>query len=237
MPTRSGLPSKAARRVAALVGALLLAGVMAGCGGGGPKNNGLDKDPAPRVGSRALDAFRHADSVRVIGRLSSGSTESGDSTWDLRMVGTTTSGTFTSGSHKIDVVKSGADTYIRGDQGYYQEIGESDASSLLAGRWVRLTPAQADKYRFLTVEGLALSLTEYLNSLSGNVTATTFAGRDAVLVKGGSGVTLYAATTGDPVPLRIDVVGGENSRIEFSDYGSATTAAVPGDAVDLASFG
>ncbi|ONH32030.1 hypothetical protein [Pseudofrankia asymbiotica] len=237
MPTRSGLPSKAARRVAALVGALLLAGVMAGCGGDGPKSNGLEKASADQVGDRTLDAFRHADNVRVVGRLASGSTETGGSTWDLRMAGTTTSGTFTSGSHKIDVVKSGADTFIRGDEGYYKEIGEVDAASLLAGRWVRLTPAQADKYRFLTVEGLALSLTEYLSSLSGPVTTTTFASRDAVLVKGTSGVTLYAATTGDPVPLRIDVVGGTNSRIEFSEYGSATTAAVPNDAVDLASFG
>ncbi|OHV36476.1 hypothetical protein [Pseudofrankia sp. EUN1h] len=236
MPTRSGVPGKAARQVAALVGALLLAAGLAGCGGGGPKDNGLAKASATEVGNRTLDAFRHAESVRVLGRLASGSADNSASSWDLRMAGAGTSGTFTSGKHKIDVVKANADTFIRGDQGYYQEIGESDASALLAGQWVRLTPTQANQYRFLTVEGLALSLTEYLSTLSGTVTPTTFAGRDAVLVKG-SGVTLYAAATGDPVPLRIDVVGSDNGRIEFTDYDSATTAKAPEGAVDLGRLG
>jgi len=231
----SGLPGKA---VAALAGVLLVGGILAGCGGSDkPKDNGLTQASAGEVGTKALDAFRHADNVRVTGRLSSGSAENGQSSWDLRMDGTTTSGTFTSGNHKIDVVKSDKDTYIRGDKGYYEEIGEGDAAELLAGRWVRLTPAQANQYRFLTVEGLALSLADYLNGLSGQVTATTFAGQDAVQVTGKAGVTLFAAAKGDPVPLRIDVIGGENDRIEFAGYGSTTAADIPKDAVDLGALG
>jgi hypothetical protein len=228
--------------VAVLVGIVLVVVGLVACGGGSKdddKDNGLAKASATDVGTRVLDAFRNSDNVRVLGRLASGSTDNGtgSSNWDLRMVGPATSGTFTTGTHRIDVVKSGADTFIRGDQGYYQEIGEMDAAPLLAGHWVRLTPTQANKYRFLTVDGLSLSLTNYLSNLSGTVTPMTFAGRPAVQVKATSGVTLVAAATGDPVPLRIDVIGNQNGRFEFSDYGSATTAEVPRDAVDLGSLG
>ncbi|MBL7518715.1 hypothetical protein I6A84_11465, partial [Frankia sp. CNm7] len=208
-----------------------------GGGGGGAEATGRAAAPAAEIGGRTLDSFRAVDNVRVTARLSSGSVENADTSWDLRIAGQTTSGTFTISGHKIEVIKIEADTYIRAGVGYYAEIGESDAADLLADRWVRLTERQADQYRFLTVDGIALSIEGYLTNLDGAVSKTTLDGRDAVRVEDRDGVTLYAATTGDPVPLRIDLVGQENGRLEFLEYGAAAVATAPADPVDLAGIG
>ncbi|MBX6389502.1 MAG: hypothetical protein IRZ08_10970 [Frankia sp.] len=226
------------RLAALLAAAAAVAGLLAGCGGSdssGSESNGLAAAPAAEVGSRSLDALRAAGSVHVIGRLTS--TSNGDDiSWDLVMAGDRTRGTFTDNSHRLEVIRVGQDTYIQGDRAYYVDIGESDAADLLADTWVRLTPQQADQYRFLTIDGLALSLGEYLAAMTGSVTSAELDGQAAVQASGG-GIVLYAAERGDPLPLLIELSGTDNGRIEFTEYGSSLEVEAPAEWVDLAQLG
>jgi hypothetical protein len=216
---------------------LLVTSVVAlGAGCGGPDTNGLADASAAQVGTRSLDALRTAGAVRVVGSLSSAN-QDGASTWDLLMAGSSTKGTFTQDGHRIEVVKIGDDTYIQGDRAYYEDINEKGAADLLADHWVRLSPTQANQYRFLTIDGLALSLSDYVTGLDGSVRRVDLAGHKAVVVAGKAGTTLYASETGSPVPLRIDLTGSDNGRIAFSDYGASLSVDRPANAVDLSSIG
>jgi hypothetical protein len=166
----------------------------------------------------------------------SSANQDGASTWDLLMAGSSTKGTFTQDGHRIEVVKIGDDTYIQGDRAYYEDINEKGAADLLADHWVRLSPTQANQYRFLTIDGLALSLSDYVTGLDGTVRRVGLAGHKAVVVAGKAGTTLYASETGSPVPLRIDLTGSDNGRIDFSDYGASLSVDRPANAVDLSSI-
>jgi hypothetical protein len=213
---------------------LALAVGLTSCGGSG--TNGLDKTSAAEAGRRAVAAFRSAPSVRVVGMVQSAGRENAAS-YDLVMSGTNTRGTIVRYNQRTEVVKVDGDTYIKGDQSFYRGIGEADAAELLAGRWVRLPADQAGEYRFFTIEGLALSLTEYVSAMRGSVVQTKLGEAKAVTVTSPDGSRLWASNTGAPYPLRLEMSGTDRGRIDFSGYGDKTSITRPPDPVDMSRLG
>lgn len=227
----------AARRPARRVAALLLAGAalaLTACTGGSDTNGLEDASPA-EIGTRSVEALRTAQSVRVVGTVQDPSAD-GTTNYDLVMSGSSSRGTVTSGSIVTEVVKIADDTYARGSKEYYESIGEGAAAELLADRWVRLSDDAAGQYRYFTIDGFALSIGEYVSALDGDVSTEKINGKPAVEVGSKVGTRLWAANTGDAVPLRLELLGGDEGKMEFSEYGSKVAIAAPANAVDLASL-
>ncbi|CUU53863.1 hypothetical protein Ga0074812_101361 [Parafrankia irregularis] len=222
---------RAAGRVVAVVAAMVLA--LAACGG--EETNGLQDASAAEVGTRSVDALNSAGSVHVVGTAQDPSAE-GSTRYDLVLSGSSARGTITSGSVVTEIVKVADDTYTKGSRAYYESIGEGDAADLLADKWVRLPAEDAEQYRLFTIEGFAMAIGEYVAALDGKVTTEDLAGRQAVAAGSAEGTRLWAANTGDPVPLRLDMLNGEQGRMEFSDYGTKVSITAPAGAVDLASL-
>jgi hypothetical protein len=228
---RVGVPALAAAAYLAL--AAVLVAVLAGCGGS--DTNGLESTPAPELGGRVADAFRGAGSVHVVGDVESAGRAG--SSYDLRMTSQSTTGTIIRDGHRHEIVKVGEDTYIRGDAEYWKSVGETEAADLLAGNWVLLSMAEAVQYRYFTVEGLALAVTQYTEALADPVTQAELAGADVVTASAPDGSKLWASNTGAAYPLRLEMSGSDTGFLEFSDYDAELNVTPPTDAIDLARLG
>jgi hypothetical protein len=234
----------AARRpAAALAGLLALAALaalaLAGCGGGpsGSKGpNGLASQRPATVATTVTDALRRAPSVRVVAAVTSAK---GDSTtsYDLLVTGQASQGTVTTDGRTAQIVKINDDTYLKASREYYVQNGQPAVAALLADRWVRVAAQQAAPYRYFSLNGLATTLGDYLGTLAAGPSATTYAGAPSVLVTGADGTKLWAASTGAPYPLRLDLAGGETGHLEFTAYGAAVTIRPPAGALEASRLG
>ncbi|MCK9899824.1 hypothetical protein CC117_01260 [Parafrankia colletiae] len=231
--TRRRLASPWRGAVATVALAVVAAGVTA-CGGD-TETNGLEKASPAEVGTRSVEALRDAGSVRVLGTVQDPSSD-GTTTYDLVMAGSSARGTVTSGQIVAELVKVDDDTFTKGSREYYESIGEGDAAELLADQWVRLSTEAAAQYRFFSIEGFVQALGEYVAALDGEVTTEEVGGRRAVVAGSPGGTRLWAANTGEPVPLRMDMLDGEEGRMEFSDYDAAVSITAPTSSVDLSSL-
>jgi hypothetical protein len=212
---------------------------LVGCGGGGdgkPADNGLASQAPARIGAAVVDAFRQAPSFRVVASVTSAKGDASTS-YDLLVTASAAQGTVTTDGRTAQIIKIGDDTYIKAPKSYYQADGQSPAADLLADRWVLVTRAQADVYRYFDRSGLALSLDGYVSALGTAVTTTTLGGARSVLVTGPDGTRLWAAGTGRPYPLRLELAGGEAGRLDFSGYGGKATISRPTGAVEAAKLG
>lgn len=221
------------RRMLAATAAALTLTLTAACGGG--DTNGLEDVSPAEVGTRSVEALRAAESVHITGSIQDPSAE-GSTAYDLVLSGKSARGTVTTGTIVTELVKVGDHTYTRGSRDYYEMIGEGDAADLLAGRWVRLGTEEAALYRFISIEGFVMMISEYVAALDGEVGTEDVAGQRAVVAHSPEGTKLWAANTGEPVPLRLEMLDGEQGRIEFADYGSDVSVTAPTDVVDLASL-
>ncbi len=224
------------RRLAVATVAVAMAAAAGLTACGGPGTNGLENATAADVGGRAVDAFRGASSVRVVGDVASGGRNEG-SRYNLLLSGGSVKGTIQRRGTEHEIIKVGDDTYVRAGRTYYEALGEADAAPLLAGHWVRLSSKQAGEYRYFTQEGLALAVAQYTTGLTGPVTTTTLGEEKAVSASSSNGSTLWAANTGDPYPLRLKMSGTDTGTLEFSDYGAEVSIAAPPEALDFPRIG
>lgn len=227
-------------RVGMLRTGLIAAGVLVAALGlaacGGSDTNGLEEMSPAEVGTRSVEALQSASSVHVVGTVDDPSSGTATS-YDLTLAGSSAQGVVSSAGLRTEIVRIDEATYVRGDQGYYESINEADAAELLADRWVRLAPDAAAQYQYFTLEGLALSITDYVVTLEGEVRKEDAGDTPAVVAGSPEGSRLWAANTGEPYPLRLDMAGADQGRIEFSDYDADVTITAPTDVVDLAELG
>jgi hypothetical protein len=210
-----------------------LAVTLSGCGGS--DTNGLESTPAAELGDKVVDAFRDADSVHVVGVTETAGRAG--SSYDLRLTGDATTGTIVRDGHEHEIVKVGQDTYIRGDAEYWKSVNEAEAADLLSGSWVRLSSLESEQYRYFTLEGLALAITQYTESLGDPVTQAKLGDTAVVTAAAGDGSTLWAANTGSAYPLRLQMSGSDTGVLEFSEYDAELVVTPPTDAIDLARLG
>lgn len=214
----------------AVVGALV-ALALAGCGGGSktghtqtkapttnrPATNGLENQSAARVLRAATAALRTAKSVHVKG---AGVSDQGKPVQvDLRFQGRSGSGTIEQQGAKLAVVTVGDDTWIKGDQRAWKQLGApTEALPRLAGRWVKTTEQQKDLEGF-SLDSLAAALAKTDSLLVPTVEQTMLDGKQVVVIGQQDGSRLYVANTGPAYPLRAENKGKDAGRLDFTEYG------------------
>lgn len=212
---------------------LVLAATLAGCGGS--DTNGLEGTAAANLDDRVVEALRGASSVHVVGEIEFAG-RSGSS-YDLKMTSGSSAGTVVRDGHPHEMVRIDATTYVRADREYWLYVGETEAADLLAGKWVKLSPAGSEQYRYYTLDGVAQGVAQYTGALEDPVTQAKLADTPVVTASAPDGSTLWAANTGAAYPLRVEMSGSDTGSLEFSDYDAELTVTPPPGAIDLAQLG
>jgi hypothetical protein len=214
----------------AVVGALA-ALALAGCGGASktsqtkppttnrPATNGLEHQSAAQVLHAAIAALKSAKSVRMTG---TGVGDQGKPMQvDLRFQGRSGSATMEQQGAKLMVITVGDDTWMKGDQGAWKQMGApAEALRRLAGRWVKTTPRHAGLAGFsLNSFTAAPAMTDRL--LVPGVGQTMLDGKQVVVISEHDGAKLYVANTGPAYLLRAEKNKGKDAgRFDFTEYGA-----------------
>jgi hypothetical protein len=216
------------------------------------KDNGVAAKTATDILAASKAAAEKQSSVHVSGTT----TEDGGLSIDLTLSnGKGGTGSITIEGQKLELSAVGGVYYIKGDAAFWtQQAGSADAATLLADKWVKIpaeTAASDDFAEFGDLVGGDFgTLFDDILSPTGTLTkgtTDTIAGTKAIgLVDSGEdGGTLWVATTGEPLPLRLDSTGSASASasatagsdsISFKDWGKAVTLTAPADAVDLAAL-
>ncbi|MFD8600296.1 hypothetical protein ACFV1L_35380, partial [Kitasatospora sp. NPDC059646] len=228
--------------------------LAAGCGGpggsGGPSaagspaaagaaasDNGVAALPAAEILQRAVQALKDARSVRETGTVAGdGLTVSVDLRLDV--AGSCTGTLRQAGYGGFQVVKAGQELWVKPDHAFWENNGDPALAELVGDRYLKTTsdnPQFAEVVDFCDLGALANKLGSGGSDLTRGA-ATTVQGRSAITVTGhsdtGSG-TLYVATGGPPVPLRMERDTG--GAVDLGEFGTPVPAATPGpdQSVDL----
>ncbi|WP_157845352.1 hypothetical protein [Kitasatospora phosalacinea] len=239
------------RVVTAVAGAAVAAVLAAGCGSGGTGaggapasgtgsavtasaaaatgagDNGVAQLPADEVLRQAVQALKDAGSVRAAGSVTG---EGARIDMDLRMdaSGDCTGTLGQAGTGSFQVVKAGQDLWVKPDREFWQGHGGDAMAQLVGDRYLKTTADNPDFGEIASLcdlGALADSLGTGKTGLTKG-TPTTVAGRPALTLTADSGSgTVYVATTGSPVPLKLEKATGT---VEFGDFGTPVPSATPG---------
>jgi hypothetical protein len=217
---------------------LLVAGLLAGCGGsGGSKGNGEADRTADQIVADATAATHTATSVHVAGARTTGGTPL---KVDLLLVsGKGGKGTITANGVTFQLVRIGPDAYFKGDATFWRQFGGKGLAELLNGRWLKAsaTTGQLSAFTPLTDVGKFFDAVLGSHGTLEKGEQTTIDGHKAIAVKDASqGGTLYVSTTGKAYPVAIDTRPG-GDRITFSAWDEDVTLKPPANAVDFSSLG
>lgn len=209
-----------------LLAAVLLIG---GCGGSGsPSGAKAEEGKTPtQVFADAKSALFNAKAVHATGTVTtSGVAEQ----IDLQLQDQNTSGSITDAGAKIQIVKTGGSIYLKAPAAFWTKtVGAQGAP--LAGKWIRVTTAQAGDLSQLTLQGLAANLNTNDSPLTGTTQKSTVDGQKALLLTQKDGSQLFVADNSTPVPLKAVNHGASQGTITFSDYGKVQTITAPPGAV------
>jgi hypothetical protein len=222
-----------------LVVALLGATLLAGCGGGGDKTNGIDKLSAKDALAKVKTATSSVKSVHVKGTIN----QSGKPlTLDVSVGSAAAEGHIGVGGGTMDLRLVDGVTYFRGDSKVFAAFGANAAqASLAAGRWIKDTSSNGPAGSFagfLDEKKLFDALLTPEGTISKGGTATINGKKAQVLIDSSSaGVKLYVAETGAALPLRIERTGSSGGRVDFLDYNADVQVDAPSGALDISQLG
>lgn len=237
------------RTIRAGAGTALLALAVAACGGTGHSSGGAggstprataDTPAASSVGKMradqearaALAALTSVRDVRVTGTFpANGRSERFDLWFAGRAVA---NGSFTLNGAAVQVITCNGAMYLKADQDGWAAMGNpADMAGMMAGRWFKVSSAQAPGTTPLSLAFFTAELSAHAAMAGATVTAGTLAGRQVAVIAYPDGSKLYVAATGRPYPLRFDVTGGTGGRRDFSGYGTAWHIVAPSGATDI----
>jgi hypothetical protein len=221
-----------ARRLAPPV--LLVALVLAGCGGS--SSNGEGKKSAAQVVADAKQAALAATSVHVTG---AGTDNGRPLKLDLTIGRNGAKGHLVESGASFDVIRVGDTVYVRGDDAFLKKFGGTAAATLFHGRWLKgpISDAQLGALAPLTdLERFFAGVLDQHGVLQ-NKGETTRNGTKAVEIRDTTqGGSLFVAATGDPYPIAL-AGGGQQGDVQFADWNADAEIAAPKDAVDLRALG
>ncbi|WP_323369212.1 hypothetical protein [Streptomyces alkaliterrae] len=240
-PHRTGLPRRGGPAFrAALLGLLVLAGAVTGCGA--PEvdpdegTNGVGKLAAKTIEQRARKAAESAQAVRL-----SGSVAGQDSTYRLDMRLKSDGGVgevSTKGGPRFELLrvaeelflKADADFWVHQDKDGEPSASDKEAARKLEGKYVRVPPDDPS-YKQLSGFTDMKVLLDGLLSLEGR--RETGERREVggvrtiqVLAGGGRGGKLDVSLVGTPYPLRLER-GGDAGVVEMAEWNKAFALRVP----------
>jgi hypothetical protein len=211
----------------------LLAG---GCGSkkaSAPTSNGVAAKTAAQIVVDVRAAMKSATAVHVAGSgLSSGSKLVIDLHLDASKGG---EGFVSVGGISFDIVRIGAKAYFKGGPAFLKHYAGTTGAQLFKGKWF-YAPANTGDFASFTPLTNLVELANALVASPGKVTKgkqTTIDGQPAIAITaGGSGGTLYVATTGKPYPLEVKAGGGETGTITFTGWDEPSALVAPKDAIN-----
>lgn len=193
-----------------------------------PTTNGVEALEADAILEAAADALAAAESVHVEGTISDSGTSFG---LDLVYAGEDLQGTVDVFGVAAEVIKVGADVYVKADTTLFAEFLPEDQQSLLPlieGKWAKVDSTLA----VLFIPGVPLTLEEFVKATEplekGDV--TTVNGTPAITVTDADGAVFQVAIVGEPYLLGIEL---EGEGFTFSEYNEEVTIEAPADAVDV----
>jgi hypothetical protein len=221
------------RRAMALTAVILMAALVmvaaSACGGAtttsSPTTNGLETKSAADTLKAATEALRAAASVHITGSGPS-------SRVDLRMTGSSSTGTLEKGGVPVEVTAIGGTLYVKADQAGLKWFGVPQ--SQYAGRWLNLG---AQDLEGLTLADIASQLTAHPGPLEPKVQQAMLNGRKVVVISWQDGGKLHVANTGPAYPLRGEFTGQDAGVINFSEYGAPVHITAPSNAIAVSDGG
>ena len=206
---------------------------LAGCGGGGPKSNGIAEMTPTQIVAQMRKDVANAKSVHITGSGTSGNTRL---SLDLQLErGTGGSGHIEIGGYRFDLVRIDGRLYFKADEAALNHFAGSVVAKLLAGRWF-VVPAGSGGFGSFTPFTDLQKLMKQILTASGRVEKgdeTKVDGQPAqALTDTKNGGTLYVATTGPAYPLQLKPGKGKTGSISFTDWDQPVTLTAPKDALD-----
>jgi hypothetical protein len=218
---------------AMLLGLMLGAVVLAGCGSSTSGNGLASSTPAESL-ARAKAAADSAGSVYISGTLLS---KGAPVSLEMELLaGKGGRGRVAQNGLSFELVQVGGIVYIDGSAAFYRHIGGSAAAQILRGRWLK---APADTPEFVPIAALT-DLGKLIDSAlasRGPLTsggATTVHGQKAVAIDDLSqDEIVYIAATGKPYPLEVVKDGGRGGAVVFDRWNEPVKLVAPADALDV----
>jgi hypothetical protein len=223
------LPRVTASYVPALAGAALLAA----CGSGASRANGVAEKTPMQIVAAAKAAASTAASVHVAGSI-----VSGGEPISLNMELVSDKGG--EGRVSLDglsfrLVDVDDAVYVSGSSAFYTRFAGTAAAHVLRGKWLKgaQSGAMASLASLARLSSL-LSTALAAHGVLSRAPSTTVDGQHAVAVSDrASGGTLYVAATGTPYPLAIIRRGAAAGKLVFDRWNQAVSLAVPANAIDV----
>jgi hypothetical protein len=217
----------------AVLAAIFLVTVTAGCGGGS-STNGVESKSATEIVEAAQKAAESAKSVRVHGSIASAGRQL---SLDLEILqGKGAKGTIAEGPLSFQLIRVGESIYIKGSEAFYSHFAGSEAAKLLQGKWLQ-APANSSEFQTLGSLTDMHSLIDAVLGTHGNLEKggnSTISGQKVVAVKDiAKGGTLYVATTGKPYPIQIASSGGGGGAVNFEDWDASVSISPPSNSVNI----
>lgn len=214
--------------------AVLIAGPIAGCGGGGGAGNGVAAKPPNVIVREANQAISRASSVHVTGSISSNRVPL---TLDLTLVsGKGGAGSLSEGGLTFRVITVGQNVYIQGTSAFWAHFAGPAVARKLDGQWLRAPASgQFAPIAALTNQQLLFGKVLLSHGRLKKVGTTTVNGKTVVGVQDSTaGGTLYVAAAGKPYPVEVVKRGSGGGRIVFDRINQPVALNPPAHFRDLA---
>lgn len=218
--------------------ALLLIGFLAACGGG-ESDNGIAKLSADNALTKVKTAVKDVKSVHIAGTIN----QQGQTLdLDVHAARDKGQGTLTINGGTMEVRLLEGTTYVKAEASTFEKLGVPTAQAgMIGGKWLKSGGASSQFAAF----GQFLELDQLFDSLltpegeleKGDTTDIEGEAAIALVDNAETGGTLYIATTGDPLPLRITKSGSGGGQVDFTEYDADVTVTAPDGALDISSFG
>jgi hypothetical protein len=220
--------------LAAAVGLLALASILAGCGGSSSSGNGVESKSADQIVEAAKAASAQAKSVHINGTIrSSGKPVSLD--MEL-LAGKGGKGKISQEGFTIQLIQVNGAVYINGSTAFYNHVGGAAAAQLLQGKWLKAPSNSGELASLAELTNLSKLIDTALASHGklAKGTATTIEGTKAIAINDTSkGGTLYVAATGTPFPLEIAKSGAESGKVVLDRWDQPVSLSAPAGAIDI----
>jgi hypothetical protein len=220
---------------------VVLALVVAGCGGGGSpskggSNNGEASKSAKQITLDSVKAAESATFMRINGNVTCSGQPVGLDAF-ISKNGDGAKAALTIGGKPVQLVVSGKDGYVAAEPTVWSQFPGVNGAAIgqfLDGRPLKF-PVNNAKFAELVACAGPSALFAQLKADAGSATnkgETKYNGQSVVAVDGTNG-TLYVATSGNPYPVALVKKGKGGGTIKFSAWNQPFSVPVPTNAVDL----
>lgn len=226
-----------ARKSAVAVLAAASSAALVACGGG-DDDNGVAEMSAEEILEEAKNAASEAETASISGNVVDD--EGMEITLEFQFADGGTVGTLGADGAEFEVLNIDGTMYLKGSADSWDQIAGNGVGQLVADKYVLIPEEQKDSFgEFATFVELGSFVDEMLTA-EGEVTVgeETEVNDTKVIGLENEGSTLYVATVGEPVPVRIEAPDGEEGSLDFEWGVDVDVEAPPEDQViDLSALG